>query len=84
MKKTKIICTLGPASSNPMILEKMITSGMDIARLNFSHGVHEEHAYRIRLIRQVAAKLGISQSTLSYRKNKLFDYIRQHRADFLR
>ncbi|NLY75342.1 MAG: pyruvate kinase [Firmicutes bacterium] len=65
MKKTKIICTLGPASSNPAVLEKMIDAGMDIARLNFSHGVHEEHAYRIKLIRQVAAKLGKSVGILA-------------------
>ena len=58
MKKTKIICTLGPASSDPIVLERMINSGMNIARLNFSHGVYQEHANRIKLVRQVAAKIG--------------------------
>lgn len=58
MKKTKIICTLGPASSDLEVLEKMIKSGMNIARLNFSHGSYEEHAYRIKLVRQAAAKCG--------------------------
>lgn len=58
MKKTKIICTLGPASSDPAVLERMINSGMNIARLNFSHGAYEEHARRIKLVRQVAAKVG--------------------------
>lgn len=58
MKKTKIICTLGPASSDPVVLESMINSGMNIARLNFSHGAYEEHANHIRLVRQVAAKVG--------------------------
>ena len=58
MKKTKIICTLGPASSDPAVLERMINSGMNIARLNFSHGSYEEHAHRISLVRQAAAKAG--------------------------
>lgn len=58
MKKTKIICTLGPACSDPAVLERMINSGMNIARLNFSHGDYEEHARRIKLVRQVAAKVG--------------------------
>jgi pyruvate kinase len=57
MKRTKIICTLGPASSDPAVLEKMINAGMNIARLNFSHGSHAEHAQRIKMLREVAAKL---------------------------
>jgi pyruvate kinase len=57
MKRTKIICTLGPASSEPEVLEKMIYAGMNIARLNFSHGTHEEHAKRIQMLREVATKL---------------------------
>ncbi len=51
--QTKIICTLGPASSTRGILLKMIRSGMDVARLNFSHGTHQSHAESIRLIRQI-------------------------------
>jgi pyruvate kinase len=57
LKRTKIICTLGPASSDPVVLEKMINAGMNIARLNFSHGTHEEHAKQIQTLRKVAAKL---------------------------
>lgn len=56
MKKTKIICTLGPASDNEEILSKMIDAGMNVARLNFSHGTHEEHAKKIALIKSVREK----------------------------
>ncbi len=58
MRKTKIVCTIGPASESPETLEKLIEAGMNVARLNFSHGTHEEHEVRINLIREVAEKLG--------------------------
>ncbi|KIX89956.1 pyruvate kinase [Staphylococcus microti] len=57
MKKTKIVCTIGPASESEEMLEKLMTAGMNVARLNFSHGSHEEHAARIATIRKVATKL---------------------------
>ena len=44
MAKTKIVCTLGPASSDEQVIADMLRSGMDVARLNFSHGTHEGHA----------------------------------------
>ena len=53
MKKTKIICTLGPASETEEVLSKMIDAGMNVVRLNFSHGTHEEHAKKIALIKKV-------------------------------
>lgn len=53
MKKTKIICTLGPASDNEEILSELIDAGMNVARLNFSHGTHEEHAQKIETIKKV-------------------------------
>jgi pyruvate kinase len=56
MVKTKIICTLGPASSNLTVLRKMMLAGMDVARLNFSHGNHAGHQSRIGLIRQLNKK----------------------------
>jgi len=53
MKKTKIICTLGPASDNETVLANLIDAGMNVARLNFSHGTHEEHAKKIAMIKKV-------------------------------
>ena len=43
LRRTKIVATLGPASSSPEVLEKMIVAGLDVARLNFSHGTPDEH-----------------------------------------
>lgn len=53
MKKTKIICTLGPASDNEIIISDLIDAGMNVARLNFSHGTHEEHAAKIAMLKRV-------------------------------
>ena len=57
MRKTKIICTIGPASENEKILTEMCHAGMNVARLNFSHGTHEEHQRKIDLIKEVREKL---------------------------
>jgi pyruvate kinase len=56
--KTKIVCTLGPASSTAAVVEKMIHAGMDVARLNFSHGTREEHLAMLRTVREVADRVG--------------------------
>lgn len=58
-KKTKVICTIGPASESPAILEKLVEGGANVFRLNFSHGDHEEHAKRIRDIRALREKMGL-------------------------
>ncbi len=58
MKKTKIVCTLGPASQSIKTLTEMVKAGMNVARLNFSHGDHENHLLLIKNIRAVAQKLG--------------------------
>ncbi|MFC4409804.1 pyruvate kinase [Chungangia koreensis] len=58
MRKTKIVCTIGPASESEEMLAQLIEAGMNVARLNFSHGNHEEHASRIERIRKAAQKTG--------------------------
>ncbi|MBQ9761586.1 MAG: pyruvate kinase [Oscillospiraceae bacterium] len=59
MRKTKIICTIGPASENEQTLTAMCKAGMNVARLNFSHGTHEEHKKKIQLIKSVREKLDL-------------------------
>ena len=59
MKKTKIICTLGPASEKKEIFTKMAKAGMDVVRLNFSHGNHADFAEKIKMIKEVRTELGL-------------------------
>jgi len=56
MRKAKIVCTIGPASETPAVLDRLIESGMDAARLNFSHGSHESHGRAIKAIREAAGR----------------------------
>jgi len=56
-RRTKIVCTIGPASWSPEVLERLIRAGMNVARLNFSHGTHSEHGEVITAIRRIAAQL---------------------------
>ena len=59
-RKAKIVATVGPASQSEEILENLINAGMNVARMNFSHGTHEQHAERIGIIRRLSEKLGKS------------------------
>lgn len=58
LRQTKIVCTIGPASESLEMLKALIEAGMDVARLNFSHGTYEEHGERIKRIRAAAAEVG--------------------------
>jgi len=59
MRKTKIVCTLGPATDDEQILRQMLLAGMNVARFNFSHGTHEEHLKRLELLRRLRTELNL-------------------------
>ncbi|MGI8802438.1 MAG: pyruvate kinase [Solirubrobacteraceae bacterium] len=58
MRRTKIVATIGPASRDPEVLVRMVQAGMDVARLNYSHGTPEQHAETVRLVREAAGRAG--------------------------
>lgn len=64
MKKTKIVCTIGPKSESKEMLTKLLEAGMDVMRLNFSHGDHEEHRKRIENLREIIRKTGKKSAIL--------------------
>ena len=64
MRKTKIVCTLGPASASEETIEAMLRAGMNIARLNFSHGTHESHLEYINTFRRVRDRLGLPAAVM--------------------
>ena len=64
MRKTKIICTLGPASDTEEVLREMIKAGMNVARFNFSHGSHEEHQKKLDVIKKLRKEMDIPLATL--------------------
>lgn len=65
MRRTKIVATLGPASSSPDVLERMIQAGVDVVRINFSHGTQEEHIAHVELVRSLARSAGRTVGVLA-------------------
>lgn len=92
-RQTGIICTIGPACETASILRGMIGAGMDVARFNFSHGTHDEHRRRLRLLRRLAKRMGkrvaALQDLAGYRvrvgrfHNGIGMELRKHRTIFL-
>ena len=65
VRKTKIVCTIGPASEDPSVLQKFIENGMDVARLNFSHGSHDNHLKNAKVIKKLRHDIGRSVALLA-------------------
>ncbi len=64
MRKTKIVCTMGPSTDKPGILRQLLENGMNVARFNFSHGDHEEQMGRLTQLRATREKLGLPVAAL--------------------
>jgi pyruvate kinase len=64
-RSTKIVATLGPASSDPLILERMLAAGVDVVRFNFSHGTPEDHLKRAQLVREASARIGVDVAIMA-------------------
>ena len=64
MRRTKIVCTIGPATSSEAQLEQLMRAGMNVARLNFSHGTHQEHEQVIERVRAISARLDYAVAIL--------------------
>ena len=63
-RKTKIVCSLGPASADDSVVRDLILAGMNVARFNFSHGTHDSHQVLIERVRRVSGELGIPVAIL--------------------
>ena len=67
IKRTKIVATIGPVSAKEPVLRKMVEAGLNVARLNFSHGDHEEHGRSLAVIRAVSRKTKTSDAAMRSR-----------------
>ena len=70
LRKTKIICTLGPASESEEVIRELMLAGMNVARLNFSHGTHEEQRGKLERVKRIREELGLPVALLLDTKEK--------------
>ena len=70
MRKTKIICTMGPAVDDEEKLRALILAGMDAARFNFSHGTHESHLATLTKVKRVRDEMGVALATILARRGR--------------
>ncbi|PKL74787.1 MAG: hypothetical protein CVV27_18715 [Candidatus Melainabacteria bacterium HGW-Melainabacteria-1] len=64
LRKTKIVATLGPSSDTPEMIEQLILEGVNVFRMNFSHGTHEDHLRRLNYVRDICKKLDVNVAVL--------------------
>ena len=85
MRKTKIVCTLGPATDNEEVLRQMMLEGMNVARCNFSHATYDEHKKRMDMIKKYSKKIGNAQRMfLQYFYRELLNEESDSYADLLK
>jgi len=78
VRKTKIVCTIGPASGTPDIIEAMIKDGMNVARLNFSHGTHDDHKEKVTVHPPLIQKKNFTPDHFSLDSSFIVCYIVGH------
>ena len=76
-RSTKIVATIGPASRDPETLRRMIDAGMNVVRMNFSHGDKEDHRQTLQMVREIAAQKGVTIREIV--SNYLEEYVRNNK-----
>ena len=82
-KKTRIVCTIGPASEDKKVLTKLVQAGMNVMRLNFSHGDFEEHGGRIKTLREINKELNKNVAILLELVISLMEKLNSKKVKFL-
>ena len=81
-RKTKIVCTLGPATDNENVMRRLIEEGMNVARFNFSHGSHEEQMGRLLMLRKLREEMKKQFDSFTPRKSSILGRFRRSGVDW--